>query len=70
MLKRLFEAIGSEVGRDEVMLIVALALLAGGFWLVWWPASLLIPGAVVLWVYLPQRVAFIERQPEKPRRSD
>jgi hypothetical protein len=42
------------------MLGVALWLLSAGLGLAWPPGRYLGPAIVLLWIYLPQRVAFIK----------
>lgn len=61
-------AIAGEVGRDEVFLAAALALIAYGCWDLWRPGSFLAPGAVLLWIALPCRAAFMER-PQEPKKG-
>jgi uncharacterized membrane protein YecN with MAPEG domain len=62
------------VGPEEIAIYVALALVAAGMWQVWRPGACLVPGAVMLWMYLPQRAAFVERRPavvqQKSRRNE
>lgn len=48
---------------DDVVLILALVLLAIGGGLVWLPAAFLAPGLVLLWLVLPSRAPFIARTP-------
>lgn len=50
---------------EEIAIYSALALIAVGCWSAWRPGSYLIPGAVMLWMYLPQRSSFIVPTPEK-----
>jgi len=54
--------------RDELLIVVGLALLARGFWLAWPPAAYIVPGALILWMALPSRSAFIVRKPEGPEK--
>jgi hypothetical protein len=52
------------IGPDELAIYVALALIAAGCWVEWplWRrAALLVPGSVMVWMYLPQRTAFLDR---------
>lgn len=56
-------AIVSVIGIEEVAIYTALALIAWGCWFVWKPAAGIVPGAVMLWLYLPTRKPFIERPP-------
>jgi len=57
-------AIGSVVGIEEVAIYTALGLIAWGCWQVWPPAAGIVPGVVMLWMYLPpRRPFFTERAP-------
>lgn len=58
-----WSALTSVIGIEEVTVYTALGLIAWGCWQVWQPASFLVPGAVMLWLYLPSRRPFIERPP-------
>lgn len=53
----------SVIGIEEVCVYAALGLIAWGCWPVWQPGSFLVPGAVMLWLYIPSRRPFIERPP-------
>ena len=57
---------------EELLCLFALLLIAGGFWLMpsWRAGSLLVPGIVVLWMFMPARVSFVVRQsdPAAPKR--
>ena len=53
----------SGLGVDEIVLFVALALIATGFWMVWKPGTFLVPGLVLLWLVLPARSPFVVRPP-------
>lgn len=70
--RRLRRVVATELGRDEAMLLIALGLLSWGCGQVWSPAALLVPGAVLLWIYLPPRVPFVvvSRDPERSRREE
>jgi hypothetical protein len=62
-------AIGRAFGVDEILLTIALALIGVGMRMVWAPGAYLVPGAVLLWIALPQRAPFVARA-EKARRDD
>lgn len=62
-LQAIWIAIISVIGIEEVAIYTALALIAAGCWFVWKPAAGLVPGVVMLWMYLPPRKPFIEQQP-------
>ena len=59
--------VAAEIGRDEIVLVVALWLVGYGLWLTpWQPAAFIVPGVVLLWIALPPRKMFIQRQPAQP----
>jgi hypothetical protein len=47
------------LGPDEILLVVALALLAVGGYQAWPPLALVAPGLVLLWIVLPSRRPFV-----------
>lgn len=52
--------IRKEIGRDEIVLVLALGLVGYGCWLTpWRPAAFIVPGAVLLWMAVPPRKSFI-----------
>jgi hypothetical protein len=53
----------SNVGVDELLLAVALGLIAVGLWSVWRPGAYLVPGLVLLWIVMPARAPFLTRPP-------
>ena len=59
-----------EIGIDEIGLVAGVVLLALGAREVWRPAGLIAPAVVLLWIYLPQRVSFIERRFIEKRRAE
>ena len=62
-----------EIGRDEVALVVALGLVALGCWDFWRPGAALVPGLVMLWLFLPARRPFVEKPlitPKPSRRTE
>ena len=70
MGRRVLTALASEVGRDEVMLLLALGLVALGLWQMWAPAACLLPGLILLWMFLPARPAFVVRTDRAPGRAE
>ena len=61
--------VAAEIGRDEIVLVVALGLVGYGLWLTSWkPAAFIVPGLVLLWMALPPRKVFIVR-PDVPSAS-
>jgi hypothetical protein len=71
-LRRAGAAVAGELGRDEVLFLTALGLIARGLWDVWAPGVWIVPGVALLWVYLPARVGFVVRPDQKqpPRRAE
>jgi hypothetical protein len=59
--RRAASAVTHVIGVDEVGLIAALLLIAVGFWDLWRPGAFLVPGAVLLWIWLPVRKPFVHR---------
>lgn len=51
------------IGKDEVALVAGMALVAFGLWDVWRPGAFIVPGAVIVWIVVPPRPAFITRPP-------
>lgn len=54
----------SGIQRDELLMLIGLALVATGAWQVWRPGAFLAPGLVLLWLALPARAPFVLRPPE------
>lgn len=48
------------VGLQELLVAAALWLLAQGFLEFWRPGAFIVPGAVMLWMFLPQRSRLVE----------
>lgn len=63
-LRSIGVALSAAVGVEEALIYTALGLMACGCWQVWKPGAYLVPGAVMLWMYLPQRKAFVDREPK------
>lgn len=57
-------AIAGIVGVDELLLVVGLVLITAGLWPVLDAVAFAVPGAVVLWIALPQRSPFVHRSTE------
>jgi hypothetical protein len=66
---RVLERMAITAGRlaDEIQVLVGLALIAAGCWMAWRPGAFLIPGAVLVWMAMPSRSAFIERPAPTPK---
>jgi len=60
------------IGLDDLVFVLALALLSLGVGMVWIPGGLIVPGAVLLWLVLPSRAPFVTRPPvsKKPTAPD
>jgi hypothetical protein len=54
------------VGVDDVVLVLGLVLLTVGLWPVLERVALAVPGAVLVWLVLPQRVPFVLREQAPP----
>ena len=50
---------------DELLLLLALALIARGLADVWQPGAWLVPGLVLLWIVLPTRRVFVVADPDR-----
>lgn len=69
-------AVGAQLARlmaeafdqEDVLLLIGLALLAGGLWLVSHALAFIVPGVVLVWIFLPPRPPLIEA-PTRTRRS-
>jgi hypothetical protein len=53
-----------ELDADVLLLLVALGLIAVGFWNWWRPGAFLVPGGALLWICLPSRTRFIVSEPD------
>lgn len=57
--------LADALGLDELLFGAGLLLIGVGMWRVWQPGAFIIPGAILVWISLPQRKPFLEqRQPE------
>lgn len=61
-------ALVTDVGPDGAILATGLLLLAYGAYLVFPPAGFALPGAILVWITLPARPAFVIR-PAAMKRS-
>ena len=61
MRTRLMASLRANVGLDEIGLALSLILLTAGLWRVVGAAALVAPGAILLFIFLPTRYAFVER---------
>lgn len=71
-MRRIGSAIAAVIGPEELAIYTALAVLTAGLWPLAGQASLIAPGLVMAWMYLPGRAGFIERgpAPKPPRRAE
>lgn len=60
----------TAIGVDELLLVVALGLIAAGLWQAWKPGAYLVPGLVLLWIVLPARAAFVVRPPPPSEKGE
>jgi hypothetical protein len=69
--QQIIAAIGTWLAGnvDELLLAFALLLLARGLVDVWRPGAYLVPGAVLLWIVLPTRRAFVVNDADTRRKS-
>lgn len=58
-----------QVDVEDVAILLAIGLLAAGFWEWWRPGAYLAPAAVLLFMYLPPRSAPDDLAPKKPWRT-
>lgn len=64
--RAIWQALTAIIGLDELLLIVALALITLALW-PWVGRGALLPaGLVLLWVVLPSRATFVSRAPDGP----
>jgi hypothetical protein len=64
----MFSQVRNLLDKDDVLALIGLVLVAIGLWLWSKPLAFIVPGAVLLWMFLPSRPPLIER-PTTPRRS-
>jgi hypothetical protein len=55
-----------ELGTDEILIATALALIDAALWPQYGRLSLVVPGAVLLWIALPQRATFFTPSARPP----
>lgn len=68
-MRPLLGRLSKEIGSEEIALLVAIVLLAAGFWQTWKPGVYFGPASVLLWMFLPTRVRFVAREPEPTRKQ-
>lgn len=64
--RRGLELVKSFIGPDEFALVGGLIFIGVGLWNLWRPGVFIVPGAVLVWIALPERKPFIERRPLPP----
>lgn len=69
LIRSALAALSVAFDKEDVLMLIGLALLAGGLWLLSHPAALIVPGIVLLWMFLPARPPFIERAATREGRS-
>lgn len=60
-MPKVWSALGGFL--DEIVLALGLALVTVGLWTICGMGALAVPGAVLVWMALPQRKTFVERLP-------
>lgn len=68
-LQRMLNAVGGALraGYQEIVFFSGLGLCAGGAWMIYEPAGLLVSGALLVWVGIPTRhfpVVFRWKEPK------
>lgn len=66
ILQRAAAIVRREVDADVILLVIAVVLIAVGFWDWWRPGAWIVPGAVLLWIALPSRRRFVAPEPDGP----
>ena len=64
VLRRALTILRREIDADVLLLVLALTLIAVGFWNWVRPLSFIVPGAVLLWISIPARRPFVIRDPD------
>lgn len=59
--------LADAIDKEDVLTLLGLILVASGLWSVSRAAALLVPGAILLWMFVPSRPPFIERAPRERR---
>lgn len=63
MINRVRNAVanlGSVFDKEDALTLIGLFLVGGGFWLWSRPLALIVPGLILLWMFLPPRPPFVE----------
>lgn len=68
---RVHRAVRSVIGVDEALLLTGVGLIVVALWPVLGRLTLVIPGAVIVWLALPPRLPFLHRpsREESTRRT-
>lgn len=56
-----WRTVRTYVGFEELGFVVSLGLIAFGLWDAYRPAAWFVPGAALLWTFLPPRLPFFEK---------
>lgn len=62
-LRNLARVLGDGFDREDALLLVGLILIVAGLWAWSRVLALIIPGAVLVWSFLPPRPPFVEAPP-------
>lgn len=70
MINRVRNAVADLRGvfdKEDTLTLIGLGLVGGGFWLWSHALALIVPGLLLLWMFLPSRPPFVEPQRRTPR---
>lgn len=54
--------------KDDALTLLGLLLVSGGLWAWSHALAAIVPGVILLWVFLPPRPPFVEAPTRSPRR--
>lgn len=60
--------VATAIDKEDLLTLVGLVLVASGLWYVSRAAALILPGLILLWMFIPTRPPWIERPPASVRR--
>ena len=59
------EWVTTSFDKEDVLTLVGLGLVATGLWWLSHAAALIVPGVILLWMFVPSRPPLIERPRER-----
>lgn len=68
MISRACSAIADVFDKEDALTLIGLVMVGAGFWLWSKPLALIVPGVILLWIFLPPRPPFVEA-PSRSRRT-